>query len=126
MLNLTPTGAHWANWGSKHPLGDDWALSVTHRSTSFTRDEMRDICARITDDDIQHMCYIGTPEDVAARSAKWYRAAGIPQVPVPMTGANFTTTLFPETRELADDGLPRWHHLYVRYSEELNRQLAAA
>jgi phthiodiolone/phenolphthiodiolone dimycocerosates ketoreductase len=125
VLNLTPTGAHWKNWGGEHPLGDDWALSLTHRSTKFTRREMRDICAKITEDDIQHMCYVGTPEDVAARSAKWFRAAGFPGVPVPMTGANFGTTLFPEQRELADDGLPRWHHLMVRYSEELNRQLAA-
>jgi phthiodiolone/phenolphthiodiolone dimycocerosates ketoreductase len=125
VLNLTPTGAHWKHWGSVHPLGDDWALSLTHRSTLFSPDEMRRICARVTDEDIQHMCCIGTPEDVAARSAKWFRAAGFPGVPVPMSGANFTTTLFPETRQLADDGLPRWHHLMVRYSEELNRQLGA-
>jgi phthiodiolone/phenolphthiodiolone dimycocerosates ketoreductase len=124
VLNLTPTGAHWKSWGSQHPLGDDWALSLTHRSTMFSRKELVDIAAKITDDDIQHMCYVGLPEDVAARSAKWYRAAGIPGVPVPVTAASFTTTLFPETRELADDGLPRWHHLYVRYAEELNRQLA--
>ncbi len=123
VLNLTPTGEHWKNWGSEHPLGDDWALSITHRSTLFTPDEMREICAEVSPEDIQHMCYVGLPEDVAARSAKWYRAAGIPGVPVPMNGANFTTTLFPETRELADDGLPRWHHLNVRYSEELNRRL---
>jgi phthiodiolone/phenolphthiodiolone dimycocerosates ketoreductase len=123
VLNLTPTGEHWKHWGSAHPLGDDWALSRTHRSTLYSPDEMRRICAQVTDDDIQHTCYVGTPEDVAARSAKWFRAAGFPRVPVPMSGANFTTTLFPEARELAGDGLPRWHHLMVRYSEELNRQL---
>ena len=125
VLNLTPTGAHWKNWGSQHPISDDWALSVTHRSTKFSPAEMREICAKITDDDIQHMIYVGTPEDVAARSAKWFRAAGFPGVPIPTSGANFSTTLFPETRELADDGLPRWHHLMLRYSEELNRQLTA-
>ena len=125
VLNLTPTGEHWKNWGSTHPLGDDWALSITHRSTKFSPDEMRDICANVSDDDIQRLCYIGTPEDVAGRSVKWFRAAGFRRVPVPMSGANFTTTLFPETRELADDGLPRWHHLMMRYSEELNRQLAS-
>jgi len=126
VLNLTPTGAHWKRWGSEHPLGDDWALSLTHRSTRFLREEMVDIASKVTDDDIQHMCYVGLPEDVGARSAKWYRAAGVPAVPVPVTAASFTTTLFPETRELADDGLPRWHHLYVRYAEELNRQLASS
>jgi phthiodiolone/phenolphthiodiolone dimycocerosates ketoreductase len=124
VLNLTPTGAHWKTWGSQHPLGDEWALSVTHRSTLFSRQEMIDIARKISDDDIQHMCYVGLPEDVAARSAKWYRAANVPAVPVPVTAASFTTTLFPETRELADDGRPRWHHLCVRYAEELNRQLA--
>jgi hypothetical protein len=35
------------------------------------------------------------------------------------------TTVFPEHRELADDGLPRWHHLQMRFSAELNRLLAA-
>jgi phthiodiolone/phenolphthiodiolone dimycocerosates ketoreductase len=123
VLNLTPTGEHWKRWGSQHPLGDDWALSVTHRSTKFSREEMKAMCASITEDDIQHMIYVGTPEDVAARSAKWYRAAGVPGVPVPSAPANFATTLFPETRELAEDGLPRWHHLSMRYCEELNRQL---
>lgn len=124
-LNLTPTGEHWRSWGSEHPLGDKWALSLTHRSTLFSREELRERCGQITDDDIQHVCYVGLPEDVAARSAKWYRSAGISQVPVPINGADFTTTLFPETRELADDGLPRWHHLHLRYTNELNRQLQA-
>jgi hypothetical protein len=34
------------------------------------------------------------------------------------------TTVFPEHRELADDGLPRWHHLQMRFSAEVNRLLA--
>ena len=37
VLNLTPVGHHWSSWGGKHPLGDDWALSLTHRSTVFPR-----------------------------------------------------------------------------------------
>ncbi len=126
VLNLTPTGAHWANWGSKHPLGDDWALSVTHRSTSFTRDEMRDICR--ADHRRRH------PAHVLHRHARGRRRAlrevvprrGDPAGSRPDDRRQLHDDPVPETRELADDGLPRWHHLYVRYSEELNRQLAAA
>lgn len=43
---------------------------------------------------------------------------------MPVGVAGFTTTLSPETRGPADDGRPRWHHLCVRYAQELNRHLA--
>ncbi|MGH3556081.1 MAG: LLM class flavin-dependent oxidoreductase [Mycobacterium sp.] len=124
-LNLTQTGAHWSRWGSSHPLGDKWALSRTHRSTLFTRDELEAHCKNISTNDIQHVIYVGLPEDVATRSAKWFKAARVPQVPVPMATANFGTTLFPEQHQLADDGLPRWHHLQIRYATELNRRLSS-
>jgi hypothetical protein len=32
--------------------------------------------------------------------------------------------LFPEQLEPGDNGLPRWHNLNVRFTEEVNRLLA--
>ena len=122
-LTLTPTGAHWKHWGGTHPLGDKYALSMTHRSTNFTRAELLETFSKITDDDIQHQIYIGTPEDVAKRILPWAKVMGHPQVPLGYC-LDWGTTVFPEHRELADDGLPRWHHLQVRFSAAVNRLLA--
>ena len=123
VLNLTPVGKYWREWGSEHPLGDDWALSKTHRSTLFDRREMQSILQKITDHDVQQMIYVGTPEDVAQRFEPWVRAAWIPEAPLGLA-MNFSTILFPEMRELAEDGLPRWHHLDLRFQRALNERLA--
>jgi phthiodiolone/phenolphthiodiolone dimycocerosates ketoreductase len=125
VLNLTPTGKTWREaWGVEHPLGDDWALSVTHRSTMFTRDELLRIIEPVTPDIVQRMILVATPEEAAARAVPWLRAAGTTHVPL-THGSNFSTTLFPDQLLPADDGLPRWHHLALRYTAELNRLLAA-
>jgi len=123
-LNLTPLGKHWKLWGSAHPLGDDWALSMTHRSTMFTKDELLEIVAKVKPDDLDHTIFIGRPADCAQRVAPWLRAAGIRQIPL-ITGYNFATILFPEQLELGDNGLPRWHNLTVEYVEAVNSLLRA-
>jgi hypothetical protein len=122
VLNLTPVGHHWSKWGGKHPLGDDWALSLTHRSTKFSRDELLSVCAMMRDEDVQHLMYVGTPEEVASRAAPWYRSAGFSVVP--LIHGSFGTVLFPEQLEPGDNGLPRWHNLNVRFTDEMNRLLA--
>ena len=122
VLNLTPVGHHWSKWGGKHPLGDDWALSLTHRSTKFSRDELLSACAMMSDEDVQHLMYVGTPEEVACRAAPWYRSAGFSVVP--LIQGSFGTVLFPEQLEPGDNGLPRWHNLNVRFTGEVNRLLA--
>jgi phthiodiolone/phenolphthiodiolone dimycocerosates ketoreductase len=125
VLNLTPTGAHWKKWGGQHPLGDKYALSTTHRSTNFSRAELKEVFKKITEKDIQQMIYVGSPEDVASRMLPWAKVMGHQQVALGYV-LDFGTTVFPEHRELADDGLPRWHHLQQRFVNELNRLLAAA
>ncbi|MEB3070680.1 LLM class flavin-dependent oxidoreductase [[Mycobacterium] vasticus] len=125
VLNLTPTGEHWKKWGGEHPLGDKYALSMTHRSTNFSRPELQDAFAKITENDIQQMIYVGSPEDVAARMLPWAKVMGHPQVPLGYA-LDFGAAVFPEHRELAEDGLPRWHHLQLRFAAELNRLLAAS
>lgn len=122
VLNLTPMGKHWRLFGEEHPLGDDWALSVTHRSTSFTRDEAIEVCSKVTDDAISHLVYIGTPEDVAERAAPWLRAAGITRARLTYS-TNYACWAIPELAEPGPDGNPRWHHLNVRYTEALDRLL---
>lgn len=123
-LNLTPLGKHWKLWGSTHPLGDDWALSMTHRSTMFSRDELLEIVAKVGPDDLDHTMFIGRPADCAQRVAPWLRAAGIREIPL-ITGYNFATILFPEQLELGDNGLPRWHNLTVEYVQAVNGLLRA-
>lgn len=119
---LTPRGEHWKMWGSKHPLGDDWALSGAHRSTKFTREEALEICSQITDDDVQHVCYVGTPEDVARRTVPWLRVTGVKRVALTYY-ANYSAWVLPELAEPGPNGLPRWHELNVRYTQELQRLL---
>jgi phthiodiolone/phenolphthiodiolone dimycocerosates ketoreductase len=123
-LNLVPRGEHWRTWGSRHPLGDDWALSVTHRSTMFTRDEALAVVAQVTDEDVAHTLYIGTPEDVARRAVPWLRASGVTHA-APTYLANHSTWVVPELNEPGPDGTPRWHALLMRYYDEVNRLLAA-
>ncbi len=123
VLNLTPTGEHWHKWNSQHPLGDKWALSQTHRSTLFSKQEMIEIMSKVSDRDVQQMIYVGTPEDVAARMVPWFRIMGYRTAPLG-SGGNFGNVLFPEQRQLAEDGLPRWHHLQLRFVAEANRRLA--
>jgi phthiodiolone/phenolphthiodiolone dimycocerosates ketoreductase len=123
VLNLTPQGEHWKHWGGAHPLGDDWALSKTHRSTLFDRSEMQEILRKVSDRDVQQMIYVGTPEDVATRFAPWLRAAWIRRAPLGLANS-FGTIVFPEQRELASDGLPRWHHLNLRFQTAMNEILA--
>jgi len=123
VLNFTPTGRHWREWGSVHPLGDDWMLSQTHRSTKFNRDEVAKAVGQVTGNDIQQMMYTGTPEDVAKRAAPWFQASGATAVPLTLHG-NASVLILPELRELAEDGLPRWHHLNLRYVKALNEILA--
>ncbi|MGH3556218.1 MAG: LLM class flavin-dependent oxidoreductase [Mycobacterium sp.] len=123
VLNLTPTGAHWKKWGSQHPLGDKYALSTTHRSTNFTRAELQEAFAKISEKDIQQMIYVGSPEDVAKRVLPWAKLMGHRQVPLGYA-LNFGNAIFPEHRELADDGLPRWHRLQLRFVTELNKLLS--
>jgi len=122
-LNLTPLGKHWRLWGSTHPLGDEWALSMTHRSTMFSTDELLDIVSAVRPVDLDHTMFIGRPEECAQRVVPWLRAAGIPQIPL-ITGYNFATILFPEQLELGDNGLPRWHNLTVAYVDAVNALLA--
>jgi alkanesulfonate monooxygenase SsuD/methylene tetrahydromethanopterin reductase-like flavin-dependent oxidoreductase (luciferase family) len=124
-LTLTPTAAHWKHWGGKHPLGDDYALSGRHRSILFTRTELLEIFKKITENDIQQIVYIGSPEEVAKRMVPWARVMGHTQVDVGGI-VDFGTTIFPEHRALAADGLPRWHHLERRLTKELNRLLKEA
>ena len=124
VLNLTPTGAHWRQWGGEHPLGDDWALSGSHRSTRFTRAELLDICAKVRPADIDHMLYLGTPEDVAARAVKWYRAMGLTQLPQ-ILHWDAATFACPELAEPAPSGVPRWHELHLRYLAHLNKMLVS-
>jgi phthiodiolone/phenolphthiodiolone dimycocerosates ketoreductase len=124
-LNLTPLGKHWRMWGGAHPLGDDWALSVTHRSTMFSTDELLEIVAAVRPEDLHHTMFIGRPEDCAERVIPWLRAAGVTEIPL-ITGYNFATILFPEQLELGDNGLPRWHNLTVAYVDAVNRRLAEA
>jgi phthiodiolone/phenolphthiodiolone dimycocerosates ketoreductase len=104
-LNLTPLGKHWRMWGSTHPLGDDWALSMSHRSTMFRTEELLDIVSKVQPEDLDHTMFIGRPEDCAERVVPWLRAAGVREIPL-TTGYNFATILFPEQLELADNGLP--------------------
>jgi len=122
-LNLTPLGKHWRLWGGSHPLGGDWALSVTHRSTMFSTDALLDIVSQVRPEDLDHTMFIATPEDCAQRVVPWLRAAGVREIPL-ITGYNFATILFPEQLELADNGLPRWHNLVVSYRDAVNRRLA--
>lgn len=124
-LTLTPTGEHWKKWGREHPLGDKYALSTTHRSTNFTASELKEIFSKVTENDVQQQIYIGSPEDVAKRMLPWAKVMAHPQVPLGYA-CDFGTAIFPDHRELADDGLPRWHHLQQRFVNELNRLLAGA
>ncbi len=123
-LNFVPHGKIWRDWGGEHPLGDDWALSKTHNATMF-RDprEMESILNKITDDDIQQLIYVGTPEDVAQRFAPWASACWMQQAPLGMA-ENFASIINPDIRQLAEDGLPRWHHLNVRFQEAMNECLS--
>lgn len=123
-LNLTPTGAHWRHWGGKHPLGESWSLSGTHRATSFTRAELLEIFSRIGEEDIQNQIFVGRPAEVASRVLPWARATKLTRVEVGCV-LDFGTVIFPEHRELAGDGLPRWHHLQVELAEHLNRLLTS-
>jgi alkanesulfonate monooxygenase SsuD/methylene tetrahydromethanopterin reductase-like flavin-dependent oxidoreductase (luciferase family) len=122
-LNFGGTGSRWKEWGSRHPISDDWMLSGSHRSTLFTRDEVVEFANKVTAHDIQQILYTGTPEDVATRAAPWFKAAGATEIPMVFHG-NASTHALPELNELADDGLPRWHHLNVRYYKKLNELLA--
>jgi phthiodiolone/phenolphthiodiolone dimycocerosates ketoreductase len=124
LVNLTPNGKHWHRWGGQHPISDDWALSVSHRSTMFTREEVLDITSRITDEDIQKIVYVGNPEELAARFAPWCKVAGIKAIGLGAAVA-LNLVIFPEHHELAEDGLPRWYHLDRRFRDEVNRLLAA-
>ncbi|BBY83746.1 LLM class flavin-dependent oxidoreductase [Mycolicibacterium pulveris] len=123
VMNLTPTGADWKRWGGRHPIGDDWALSVTHRSTKFTLDEVQDYCAKVRPEDIDHMIYIGTPEEVAAKSIKWYGAMGVQELPQ-ILHWDKATFVCPELAEIGPSGKPRWHDLHLRYLERLRELLA--
>ena len=122
-LNLTPAGEYWRLWGSEHPLGDNYKLSNTHRSTFFNKDEVAEICSKVSAKDIQQLLYVGTPEDVARRSAPWFKIAGLKKVPKTFMG-NFASYVLPELSEPGEDGKPRWHALDERYFKELNRLLA--
>jgi hypothetical protein len=84
---------------------------------------MIEIMSKVSDRDVQQMIYVGTPEDVAARMVPWFRIMGYRTAPLG-SGGNFGNVLFPEQRQLAEDGLPRWHHLQLRFVAEANRRLA--
>ena len=124
ILNLTPTGAYWHQWGSEHPLGDEWMLSVTHRSTKFSREELLGFFEAVPPELVQQAIYVGTPEDVARRAAPWLAAAGFTEEPLTFH-SHLATIILPELLEPAGDGLPRWHQLALRYQREVNRLLAA-
>lgn len=124
VLNLTPTGAHWKKWGGQHPFGEKYALSMTHRSTNFSRSELQEAFAKITEKDIQQKIYVGSPEDVAKRMLPWAKVMGHPRAPLGYV-LDFGAAVFPEHRQLADGGLPRWHLLQQRVTDELNKLLAA-
>ncbi|MET0983772.1 MAG: LLM class flavin-dependent oxidoreductase [Steroidobacteraceae bacterium] len=121
-LTLTPTGAHWKKWGGQHPLGDDYALNANHFSTRFSRAELTEVFKKITEKDIQQQIYVGTPEDVAKRMVPWAKVMGHTQAPLGYA-CDFGLPIFTEHSELAADGLPRWHHLQMRFVNELNRLL---
>lgn len=123
VLNLTPTASHWKKWGSEHPLGDEYCLSGPHRATLFPdKDDLLKVLAKVKDHDIDQMLFIGTPEDVAKRAVPWLRVAGVKEFPLGGS-LNMGNAIFLEQRELAEDGLPRWHHLQLRLRDELNRLL---
>ena len=103
-MMVVPNSAVYKKWNLEHPFGDNWAYSASLIPYQYTLEEALDVCERTPREAVDHVWFLGTPEQALDR-LKPYIAAGVTDMLLinwaPAVGApDLTPTLFKELRAL--------------------------